>query len=76
VGAITGLDDMERRINLPYWDLNSDPLLIQPVASHYTNTAIPVPYYMVYDFKRKRKLASHFFSITCSTFTYVILKKQ
>jgi hypothetical protein len=27
----------------PYWDSNSDPSVVQPVASRYTNSAIPAP---------------------------------
>jgi hypothetical protein len=29
-----------RENSLPYWDLNSDPSVVQPVASRYTNYAI------------------------------------
>jgi hypothetical protein len=27
----------------PYQDSNSDPLVIQPIASHYTDCALPAP---------------------------------
>jgi hypothetical protein len=27
----------------PYWDSNSNPSAIQPIASHYTNCTIPAP---------------------------------
>jgi hypothetical protein len=36
-----GLDDSEKR---KYRDSNSDPSIIQPVASRYTDYAIPAPY--------------------------------
>jgi hypothetical protein len=32
-----------RENSLPYQGLNSDPLVVQPIASHYTNYAIPAP---------------------------------
>jgi hypothetical protein len=37
VGPRVGLDDMRGEKSCPYWALNSDPLAVQPVASHYTN---------------------------------------
>jgi hypothetical protein len=37
VGTRTGLNDVEMRKILPYRDLNSDPSVVQPVASRYTN---------------------------------------
>jgi hypothetical protein len=39
----TGLDDVEKRKFLPYRDSNSDPSVIQPVASRYTDYAILEP---------------------------------
>jgi hypothetical protein len=39
-----GLDDVEKKKFLPYRDSNSDPSVVQPVASRYTNCAIPAPY--------------------------------
>jgi hypothetical protein len=44
VGPRTGLDDVEKRKYCPYRDSNSDPLAVQPVASHYTDCAIPATY--------------------------------
>jgi hypothetical protein len=36
-----GLDDVEKRNPWPYQDLNSDPLIVQPVVSRDTDYAIP-----------------------------------
>jgi hypothetical protein len=49
VGLSTGLNDVERRKILPYWNSNSDHSAVQPVASRYTDSAIPAQfiYYMV-----------------------------
>jgi hypothetical protein len=38
-----GLDDLEKRKSLPYRDSNSEPSVIQPVASRYIDYAIPAP---------------------------------
>jgi hypothetical protein len=38
---IGGLDDLRKRKFLPYRDSNSDPSVVQPVASRYTDYAIP-----------------------------------
>jgi hypothetical protein len=35
------LDEMEKENSLPYRDSNSDPSVVQPVASRYTDCAIP-----------------------------------
>jgi hypothetical protein len=43
VGPRTGLDDVERRKILLLWDSNYDSLIIQPVASRYTDGAIQAP---------------------------------
>jgi hypothetical protein len=40
-GPKVGLDDVEKRQFLPYRDSNSDPSFIQPLASRYTDYAIP-----------------------------------
>jgi hypothetical protein len=42
-----GLDDVEKKHSLPHRDSNSDPPVVQPVASRYTDCAIPDPYYDV-----------------------------
>jgi hypothetical protein len=39
-----GLDDVKMRKFLTYRDSNSDPSVVQPVASRYTDNAIPVPW--------------------------------
>jgi hypothetical protein len=39
-----GLDEVEKRKFLHHWDSNSDPLVVQPVASRYTDYAIPTPF--------------------------------
>jgi hypothetical protein len=36
-----GLDDMEKRKFSPYRDSNSDPSVVQPVSSHYTDCTTP-----------------------------------
>jgi hypothetical protein len=41
VGPRTGLDEVEKRKFLPYRDSNFDPSVVQPVASRYTDCAIP-----------------------------------
>jgi hypothetical protein len=40
VGPRSGLDDVEKRKFLTLPGLNSDPLVVQPVASRYTDCAI------------------------------------
>jgi hypothetical protein len=40
VGPRTGLDDVEKR---KFWDSNSDPSAVQPVASLYTHCTVPTP---------------------------------
>jgi hypothetical protein len=45
VGLRTGLDDVEKKEFLPLPDSNSDLSVVQPVASRYTDCAIPVPSY-------------------------------
>jgi hypothetical protein len=47
VGPRAGLDDMEKRKFFPYWDSNSDSLVVQPVASRYTYWAIPAFIYVL-----------------------------
>jgi hypothetical protein len=44
VGPRAGLDKVEKRKFLPVLESNSDPSVIQPVASRYTDWAIPAPY--------------------------------
>jgi hypothetical protein len=41
MGPRAGLDNMEKRKFLSYWDLNSNPSVIQPVGSYYTDCATP-----------------------------------
>jgi hypothetical protein len=41
VGPRAGLDDVEKRNFLPLRDSNSDPSVVQLVASRYTDHAIP-----------------------------------
>jgi hypothetical protein len=41
VGPTAGLNDMEKWKFYPHWDSNFDPLVVQPVASPYTDCAIP-----------------------------------
>jgi hypothetical protein len=45
VGPRVGLDDVEKRefLTIPGLELR-DPLVVQPVASRYTDYAIPAPY--------------------------------
>jgi hypothetical protein len=48
-----------RENSCPYWDLNSDPSAVQPIASHYTDYAIPAlpppPYFYIKELKLKRE---------------------
>jgi hypothetical protein len=41
--ARAGLDGLENKISWTYWDSNSDPSVVQPVASRYTDCANPAP---------------------------------
>jgi hypothetical protein len=43
VGPIASLDDAEKRNYTPYRDLNTNHSVVQPVASCYTDYAIPAP---------------------------------
>jgi hypothetical protein len=43
VGPRADLDNVGRENSWPYRDLNSDPLVIKPVASHCTDYTIPTP---------------------------------
>jgi hypothetical protein len=43
VDTRTGLDDVENKSSWPYRNSNSDPLVVQPVASIYTDYATPAP---------------------------------
>jgi hypothetical protein len=38
-----GVDNVEKTNSGSYWNSNSDPLVVQPVASRYTDYAIPAP---------------------------------
>jgi hypothetical protein len=41
VGPRAGLEALEKRKSRPYRDSNSDPSVVQPVASRYTDYSIP-----------------------------------
>jgi hypothetical protein len=43
-----GLGAVERRKFLPYRDSNSDPSVVEPVASRYTDNAIRAPVMSVF----------------------------
>jgi hypothetical protein len=43
VGPRAGLDDVEKRKFFNLRDSNSDPSVVQPVASRYTDYSIPAP---------------------------------
>jgi hypothetical protein len=40
VGARASMDDVEKRNSWPYRDSNSDPSIVQPVTSRYTDYAM------------------------------------
>jgi hypothetical protein len=44
VNPRVGLEDVEMRIFLLYWDSNPDPSVIQHAASRYTDYVIPASY--------------------------------
>jgi hypothetical protein len=33
---------------LAYWDTNSDPYVVQPVATRYTDYASPAPFFCIF----------------------------
>jgi hypothetical protein len=39
----TGVEDMERKNTCSYQDPNSDPWVVQPVATRFTDCTIPAP---------------------------------
>jgi hypothetical protein len=45
VGSIAGVDNVEKEISSLYRDSNSEPSVVQPVASVYTDYAIPGYYF-------------------------------
>jgi hypothetical protein len=55
VGPRAGMDELEKRKSWPYCDSNSDPLVVQSVASRYTDCAIPAPMLCIWESKKKRK---------------------
>jgi hypothetical protein len=42
----------------PYWDSNSDPSGIQPIASGYTESTIPAPNIVIYTEQKSDKMSS------------------
>jgi hypothetical protein len=46
VGPGAGVDEVEKRKFLTYWDSNSYLWVVQPVASRCTNCAIPAPLFL------------------------------
>jgi hypothetical protein len=46
-----GLDGVEKREFLTLLGLNSDPSVVQPVASNYADCSIPLPFYIMYEVK-------------------------
>jgi hypothetical protein len=51
VGPRALLDDVEKRKFLTLRGSNSDPSVVQPVASRYTDYAIPAPTVVLYGYK-------------------------
>jgi hypothetical protein len=49
VGSRAGLNDVKRRKFCPYWDFNSTPSAIQPVASFYIDYAVLAPTLLLYN---------------------------
>jgi hypothetical protein len=45
-GPRAGLDDVEETNCVSSWHANSDPSVVHPAASRYTDYAIPAPNYM------------------------------
>jgi hypothetical protein len=60
VGPKTGLNDVESEQSFPYWDSNSDLSVVQPVASRYTEWAMPAP--------RNKKITVNFYVIMYQRF--------
>jgi hypothetical protein len=58
----TGLDDIERRKILPPSDSISDPSAVHPVASRYTDCAIPAP--IGTGIRMVRKIRKKVFTVT------------
>jgi hypothetical protein len=61
VSPRAGLDDVEKRNFLPHRDSNSDPSVVQPVASRYIDYAVPDKWYdasLMMNWKEFRRMRS------------------